>query len=290
MKDAAMADRASRADARRTRLSEGFDPPGPRSCGERTLKPAEDETLDALAGDWRLFQRADGHRYSADDLLIAHYAGAAASDRGLDVSRVLDLGCGIGSVLLLMAWQFPKATVHGVEAQTQSAALARRSIAYNGIGERASVVDGDLRTHAPVTRDYELVTGSPPYFDVSEGRVSSLPQRGPCRFELRGDVSDYLAAMALALAPGGLAALVMATAGRARVLAGAAAAGLGVISYRPVVFREDREPRIDLFAFEHGSRPAPEPQEELVLRLKDGSRSTEFRQLRLSMGFPPLAA
>ena len=45
--------------------------------------------------------------------------------------RCLDLGCGIGSVLLMVAWQFPHARVVGVEAQRRSAAMARRSIAYN---------------------------------------------------------------------------------------------------------------------------------------------------------------
>jgi tRNA1(Val) A37 N6-methylase TrmN6 len=41
---------------------------------------------------------------------------------------VLDLGCGIGSVLLMLAWRFPDAAVVGVEAQALSLDLARRSI------------------------------------------------------------------------------------------------------------------------------------------------------------------
>lgn len=281
---------ATTAAARRARLRADWTPPGPRAAAPADLVPGPDETLDALSGDWCLFQLRRGHRYSADDLLVAWYAGEAARRSGLTVGRALDLGSGIGSVGMMVAWQFPEARCVTVEAQDQSRELAHKSATYNGILGRYDIRAGDLREAAPTTRDFDLVTGSPPYFDVDAGVVSDRPQRGPCRFELRGGVEDYCAAMAPALAPEGRGALVMATAGRTRVFGGAAAAGLRVVRWRPVVFKEGRTPLIDLFELAPGPGEPPAGEDPLVLRAADDTRTAEFREIRLRMGFPPGAA
>lgn len=67
----------------------------------------------------------------------------------------LDLGTGIGSVLLMMAWRFHPfhapdnrgaaiAQSLGVEAQEDHVNLARRSIALNGCGDTCRVVHADI--------------------------------------------------------------------------------------------------------------------------------------------------
>ena len=69
----------------------------------------------------------------------------------------LDLGTGIGSVLMMMAWRFHPfhapdnrgaAIVQslGVEAQEDHANLARRSIALNGCSDTCRVVHADIAT------------------------------------------------------------------------------------------------------------------------------------------------
>jgi tRNA1Val (adenine37-N6)-methyltransferase len=286
-------------EARRARLQAGFDPPGPPAAAPPDLAPAPDETLDALCGAWRIFQLRRGHRYSADDLLAAWYAGEAARRADLAVHRALDLGSGIGSVGLMVAWQFPEARLVTVEAQAASRALAARSARWNGVEDRYTILAGDLREVAPTTADFDLVTGSPPYFDPAAGVVSDGPQKGPCRFELRGGVEDYCAAAARAVRPGGRVVLVMASAGRGRVVAGATAAGLVVESWCPVVFKAGREPMIDLFSL--SLRPAAGGAEgraglagtadpPLVLRAADNERTPAFRAIRRVMGYPPGAA
>ena len=72
--------------------------------GGQTVGP--DESLDHLAGDWRIFQLRRGHRYSTDDLLTAWYGCHLARELGLDVSRYLDLGAGIGSVAMMLDESF----------------------------------------------------------------------------------------------------------------------------------------------------------------------------------------
>ena len=59
----------------------------------------------------------------------------------------LDLGCGNGAVLLMMAWQFPSISCVGMEARREAVELAKRSIAYKcgSDNSRVRVVNKDFR-------------------------------------------------------------------------------------------------------------------------------------------------
>ena len=82
-------------------------------------------TLDLLAGDWRIFQLHDGHRFSTDDLLTAWTAARAQPT----ARRLLDLGAGIGSVGLLILWRLANdAHLSMVEVQALSHELAARTV------------------------------------------------------------------------------------------------------------------------------------------------------------------
>lgn len=268
-----------------------WNPPGPPPAGdggEPDLRPGPGETLDCLSGHWKIFQLRGGHRYSTDDLLTAWYAADGARGLSIEPQTLLDLGCGIGSVALLLAWRFPRLRVTGVEAQVESAALARRSARYNGAADRIAIHEGDLRTFAAPTgrASFDLVTGSPPYLLPSEGRRSLGPQRGPCRFEDRGGVRGYLAAAARHLRPEGLVAWVHAARYRDANLEAAREAGLGNLEWRPVVFREGRTPVIAVFRARRGGWTQPGEGPPLFVRREDGEFSEEYRRVRDEMGFP----
>lgn len=274
---------------RAARRPEGWRAPGPPPhvpADTAALLPGPGEDLCWLAGDWRILQRTDGHRFSLDDLVTAHMAAAVAGAP----ARIADLGCGIGSVLLFLAWRFPAARCVGVEAQAVSAEMARRSIAWNGVERRCEVRVGDLRDEALLAGEapFSLVTGTPPYFPRGTGLESDHVQRGPCRFEHRGGIEAYCHAAARILAPGGAFVACAPWPQRARVLEAARAAGLEIERWRRVVPREGKPPLIGLFAFrrvtEIGS-PGEDPP--LVVRDTSGQRTAAFKNVRTEMGMPP---
>jgi tRNA1(Val) A37 N6-methylase TrmN6 len=282
-------------DARRSRVRAAWTPPaGPLPAGDGgdpALAPGEGESLDMLSGEWRIFQRRDGHRYSTDDLLCAWFVSAQCAARGVTVERALDLGTGIGSVAMMVAWRHPSARLVAVEAQAISADLCARSLRYNGASERVDLRRGDLRDPEIVReeRSFDLVTGSPPYFDEADGVVSALPQRGPCRFEQRGGVEGYVFAGARALAERGVMALVHTWAARERIVSAAREAKLDVVVTLPVVLREGREPHLGLYelARECARERESAPRAPLVIRGDDERRTAEFSRAREWMGFPP---
>jgi len=229
-----------------------------------------------------------GHRWSLDDLVTAWFAAELVD--ACPPRRLLDLGCGIGAVLLLLAWRFPEARCVGIEAQEPSVDLARRSAAWNGIEQRVEVRLGDLRDPgaAPDGAIYELITATPPYLPCGTATEPTRPQQAPCHLEHRGGVEDYCIAAARLLAPGGRFVLCHATAQKARVTDAAGVAGFAIEGRRDVIPRQGKAPLFSVFSLRHaGEADRLSLPPSLLVRDQRGQRTAEFRALRRRMGMPP---
>lgn len=232
-----------------------------------------DVTLDRIVGDWQVHQLRRGHRFSVDDQLTAWTAFQAAPR----ATRLLDLGCGIGSVgLMTLYFLPPTATLLGVEVQQVSIDLARRSVATNGLQERVELVHQDLREFRRPER-FPLITGSPPYIPADKGVHSPHPQRAGARMELKGDVFDYCRTAAEHLAPEGLFALCHAGLDP-RPARAIEAAGLTLRHRREVYFRRSKPPTIALYLAGWGG--AEEEVPPLVIREDDGEQTPEYLAIR----------
>lgn len=238
-------------------------------------------TVDGLTRDWKIVQRRRGHRHSTDDLLTGWYAAEHVPHR----TRLLDLGSGIGSVGLLVLWRSPGATLTAVEAQEVSFALLQRNVEMNGLSARVRAIHADLR-ELKLEAGFDLVTGSPPYFDVSAGIVPADSQKAHARFELRGDVRDYCAAACAAMAPGGRFVFCFPWAQRARAEAACDQAGLLLERSRDVIPRLGAAPLFSLFACRRRGEegPAPIVESPYVVRDAGGEPTADHRATRASFG------
>ena len=290
------ADTSSRPQGivRESKRPAGWTAPGPPPAGpgdDPTLWPEVGEDLCFLSGDWRIFQRIDGHRWSLDDLLTAWYGVTHAPAR---VERALDLGCGIGSVLMMIGWSFPEATLLGIEAQDVSQALARRSIAYNGAADRITVRHGDLREedNLPEGNIFDLVTGTPPYIPVGHGTPSERIQKEPCCFETRGGIEAYCLAAARGLAPGGVFVVCEGANPHQRTLDAATAAGLRIFAWRDVIPKEGKPALFTLYAMELANKDAEithaERGDDFLVRDRASKPSPDYLEARRVMGMPPM--
>lgn len=239
-------------------------------------------TSDAITASFRLTQRRRGHRFSVDDLATAWEAARVASP---ETPSFLDLGCGVGSVLLMVAWRLPAARGFGIEAQDVSVELARRNVRDNGLGERVRLFHGDLRE---VTRDWPhgpcaLVTGTPPYLPLGTASASPDAQRAAARIELRGGVEDYLEAASRVLSPEGV--VVLCSDGRApeRVLRGASAAGLIPVRRLDIVPKAGKSPLFSVWTCARQERGALD-HVELIMRDERGERTESSLAMRHAFG------
>jgi tRNA1Val (adenine37-N6)-methyltransferase len=239
---------------------------------DRPFVPAPDETLDRLAGTLWVFQLRGGQRYATDDVLTAWEAVGARPD----ATTMLDMGCGIGSVGLMVLLRLPAhATLTSLEIQDRSVELLRKTVLHNGLDERVVVHHGDLRNARllPADARFDLIAANPPYWSPSREMPSPHPQRAAARLELNGDVFDYCAGAARWLADRGRFCFCYPV-GDPRPEKAVADAGLVLQSRREVVHREGSSPYLALFVCGRAGKRADPPP--LVLRDAGGRPTPAF--------------
>lgn len=241
-------------------------------------------TVDGLTAHWSIFQRKKGHRHSTDDLLTAWYALTKCAAPVIESH--LDLGTGIGTVgLLVLAGRPPEARLTCIEAQDVSYGFLRENLRANGVDARVEAIHGDLRELA-LDQRFALVTGSPPYFDVTAGIVPADTQKAHARFELRGDVGDYARAAKRHLEPDGLFVFCFPWQQKARALRLVRGEGFAIVAHRDVIPREGLTPLFSLFACRLGEHVEHE-EPPFVVRRTDGAHTPAMHAVRALFGWAP---
>ena len=232
-----------------------------------------------------VFQRIKGHRFSSDDVVTAWVAMQVCPAP----ARVLDLGCGLGSVLLHLAWSAPRSTLVGVEAQAVSFALTRKNIAHNHLGDRVRVHHGDLRDPEIIGSlggPFDLITGTPPYFPADAASDSLDEQRAYARIEHRGGIDSYVHAAAQLLTADGWFVVCSDADAALRLERVAADCHFAVCGRYIVIPRAGRPPLFSVWALRRPSAALPTVERELTLRDDAGERTADAKMFRAFSGFP----
>ena len=104
-------------------------------------------------------------RVSTDSMVLADFCRIKSG------SRVLDLGCGCGTLGLLLLGADGTLHVSGIEIQEAAACQAQENAEENGFSDHLHIVCGDLRqTHAQIAPgSFDCVLSNPPYYPPGSG-------------------------------------------------------------------------------------------------------------------------
>ncbi len=160
----------------------------------------DEETVDEiLGGSLKIRQSKRGYRFNLDSLILAHFV--SLKPRSVN----MDLGCGNGVIALVLARRFPLTQWTGLEIQEGQASLSCRNVEQNGLEKRVTIVLGDAREvkRKFPANSFDNVIFNPPYRKLSSGRINSLLEKAVARHEIKGSLSDFLAASKYLLKPSG---------------------------------------------------------------------------------------
>ena len=239
-----------------------------------------------LGGRLRLFQEPSGHRAGTDAVLLAAAAGAPEGP-------FIDVGAGVGTAGLILAWRCPGARGLLLEADRATAELARRNCAANGLAERVGVAEGDLfargaaRPAALRPESAALVITNPPFFRADAVRASPHGGRAAAHVLAGRDHGDWLAAAAALLAPRGRLVMIHRPDALGALLA-ACGGRLGGLALRPILPRRGADAIRILLAGTKGSRAPLRIAAPLVLHGPDGSFTPEVEAVHRGEALVPL--
>ena len=128
----------------------------------------EDETLEFLEpGGAAILQKREGFRFGTDAVALARFAVAHLRIRNgrRATGHAVDLGTGTGILPLLLAQMTGIPQIRAIEIQPHMADMARRSVKGNGLENRITVLEADLRQADVLLGrgSQDLVLCNPPY-------------------------------------------------------------------------------------------------------------------------------
>ena len=107
---------------------------------------------------------------------------------------MLDMGTGNGIIPILLTAKTEGKKFTGLEIQPDTADMARRSVAYNGLEDRVEIVTGDIREAAELFRPafFDVITVNPPYMISEHGMRNPDDVKAAARHEVLCTLDDIL--------------------------------------------------------------------------------------------------
>jgi len=226
-------------------------------------------------GGIKLISTDKAFALGTDAVLLSAFADTAGA------KTACDLGTGSGVIAMLLARENPKLNVTGIEIQPESAEIARLNADVNGLSDRVSIVEADLREHRKLgcAGGYDLVVANPPYFPVGSGKSSKAENIAAARDERLCTLADICMAAAYFTRWGGKFAIVHRPERLSEVFCEMSKNGMEPKRLRFVQETNASLPNLILVEGRRGGNPGLTIERPLIIRGPDGSETGEIKKI-----------
>ena len=233
----------------------------------------KDERLEPLGKDMKIVV-SDSHTFGTDAILLASFASIKRKDVACDMGT----GCGI---IPLIWCKGETKSVTAVDIQEKACNQLSESLSLNGIDDRITVVNADLRDlkgKLPYGT-FDLVTMNPPYKPVGTGIESLSEADRIARHETMCTIDDAVSAAAKLLKFGGRFCMCHRPERLCDIIVSMRHGGIEVKRIRFVVEKEDKAPWLVLVEGKRGSKSHVTVEKQLVMKDKNGNNTEEYRSM-----------
>lgn len=236
----------------------------------------EGERLEPLSKNSSVIVSA-AHGFTTDSVLLADFSAPRAGE------TCAEFGTGCGVIPLIWCGRAAPKKVYAVEIQPEACAMARRSVAYNGLSDAVEVVEADFRSlragRGPVPQGLDRVVCNPPYQPAGAGIQSPDSARRTARHEVACSFAEIAAAAAPLLRWGGRFCCCLRPERLCEVMVTLRSAGLEPKRLRFVQQRAGRAPSLFLLQANRGGKPGLAVEPVLLLEDETGKYAAETRRI-----------
>ncbi len=236
----------------------------------------ENERIDDLQRNgYGIIQDSERFCFGMDAVLLS---GFAVVKEG---ARVLDLGTGTGIIPILLEAKTKAAHLTGLEIQADSAEMAGRSVALNGLEEKIDIVTGDIKEADQLfdAASFDVITCNPPYMIGQHGLQNPTDAKAIARHEILCTLEDVVSQTARLLVPGGRFFLVHRPFRLAEIIVTLTKYKLEPKRMRLVYPFVDKEPNMVLLEAVRGGRPRMAVEKPLVVYEEPGVYTPEIYEV-----------
>ena len=185
---------------------------------------------------------------------------------------MLDLGTGTGIIPILLEAKTGAAHLTGLEIQPDSADMARRSVALNGLEDKIDIVTGDIKEAGSLfdAASFDVITCNPPYMIGKHGIANPQDAKAIARHEILCTLEDVISQTARLLKPGGNFYLVHRPFRLAEIMVLLSKYKLEPKRMQLVYPYVDKEPNMVLLEANRGGRPRMTVEKPLIVYQKPG--------------------
>lgn len=165
-----------------------------------TVLLKEQERIDELQRNgYKIIQNPEKFCFGMDAVLLSGFV------RVKEGAQILDLGTGTGIIPLLLAAKTKAAHLSALEIQPESADMARRSVALNGLEKKIAIIEGDIKEADKLfgAASFDVITCNPPYMIGRHGLQNPDAPKAIARHEILCTLEDVVRVTARLLKPGG---------------------------------------------------------------------------------------
>lgn len=243
---------------------------------KRDIILKENERIDDLQRNgYCIIQDPDRFCFGMDAVLLSGFATAK------DGARVLDLGTGTGIIPILLAAKTKAAHLTGLEVQADSADMAGRSVALNGLEEKINIVTGDIKGADKLfhAASFDVITCNPPYMIGAHGLKNPEDAKAIARHEILCTLEDVISQAAKLLVPGGRFFLVHRPFRLAEIIVTLTKYRLEPKRMRLVYPFADKDPNMVLLEAVRGGRPRMTVEKLLIVYSEPGVYMPEIYEV-----------
>lgn len=235
------------------------------------LKPGE--RIDELQRNgYRIIQDRNRFCFGMDAVLLSGFTYVNPG------GQVLDLGTGTGIIPILLEAKTKGEHFTGLEIQEDSADMARRSVALNGLQGRIDIVTGDIKDASAIfgASSFDVVTTNPPYMIGRHGLRSADEAKAIARHEILCTLEDVVRESARLLKPQGHFFMVHRPFRLAEIICVMHDYGLEPKRMKLVHPFADKEPNMVLIEGVRGGRSRMTVEKPLIVYRKQGVYTDEI--------------